>query len=88
MVRLLLDAGADREHRSADGRTALDLAAQYNKADVVAILDENALLDRGRIVASSGGYMPPELAELCGDYVHMTPERLAVEARQKKHQEQ
>jgi hypothetical protein len=35
-----------------------------------------------------GATCPPELAELCGDYVHMTTERRAVEARQKKHQEQ
>jgi hypothetical protein len=28
--------------------------------------------------------MPEELAELCGDYVAMTPERHAIQARQER----
>jgi ankyrin repeat protein len=87
VVRLLLDAGANRELRDNHHRTALDLATQYNKAEVVAILNEHErpeTVARTEVVACSGLALPTELAELCGDYVAMTPERRAIQAKQKK----
>jgi hypothetical protein len=87
VARLLLDAGANREHRDNYGRTALDLATLCNKAEVVAIINEHERLEtvvRPEVVACAGIAMPPELAELCGDYVAMTPERRTIQARQDK----
>jgi ankyrin repeat protein len=84
VVRLLLEAGANRDHRDIHGRTALDYATVYNKAEVLAILNEHALLERGCVVENACICLPTELAELCGDYVAMTPERRAIQARQER----
>jgi ankyrin repeat protein len=87
VVRLLLDAGANRELRNTDGRTALDIATLGNKAVAVAILNEHERLEtvvHPEVVACSGLALPAELAELCGDYVAMTRERRAIQARQER----
>jgi ankyrin repeat protein len=50
VVRLLLDAGANTEHRDGNGMTALDLATYRTNAKVVAMINEHALIKRGRVV--------------------------------------
>jgi ankyrin repeat protein len=84
MVRLLLDAGADKDLVNICDMTALEIAIMNNQAEVVTVFNERAIIERGRVVDNSGIYMPEELAELCGDYVHMTPERHAIQARQER----
>jgi ankyrin repeat protein len=84
IVKLLLGAGSDKEHRDRHGMTALDYATVYNKPEVATIINEYPLIVRAEAVACSGIYMPEELAELCGDYVAMTPERHAIQARQER----
>jgi ankyrin repeat protein len=69
------------------GMDALELAAARNRAAVVAILKKHERIEtvvRPEVVACSGVAMPAELAELCGDYVAMTPERRAIQARQER----
>ena len=38
LVRLLLDSGADRSVRTAEGDTPLDIARKHNRAEVVRVL--------------------------------------------------
>ena len=40
-VRLLLDHGADRDMKDRDGRTALDMAREYNKPAVIDMLENH-----------------------------------------------
>ena len=40
MVQLLLDYGADKSIKSTDGKTAYDYAVQFNKKDIIALLEE------------------------------------------------
>jgi ankyrin repeat protein len=90
VVRLLLDAGANRENKNIHGMTALGIATRFNHAEVVAIINEHERLEtivRTEVVACSCVVIPIELAELCGDYVAMTPDRRAVDARQKQQQD-
>lgn len=84
VVRLLLEAGANRGFRDNAGDTAHDWAIQMKKDEVVAVLREHERLElvvRPEVAACSGRALPCELAELCGDYVVVTPGRRALEAR-------
>ena len=86
MATLLLEAGANRDIKDSDGKTALDIATQYDIAEVADILREHERLElvvRPEVVARSALALPAELADLCGDFVFMTAARRALEARQR-----
>lgn len=80
VVKLLLEGGANREIKTNEGVTALDIARRQNNVDVVEILMEyehRELVIRPLLVdyLSCGCGFPVEIAELCGDFVVMTPAR-------------
>lgn len=84
IIELLLNAGADTEIRNNVGQTASDIT---NEPEVQLYFDTHRHLVtavRPEIVAVTGGSLPTELAELCGDYAVMTPQRRAFHTRQIK----
>lgn len=87
VVKLLLDAGANKEFKTKHGQNALEVAIKYNKEDVVKVFKEHEHLERvvrPAVVEISGLNVPHEIAELCGDFIVVTPERRAIEARTRR----
>ncbi len=87
VVKLLLDAGADKKLKDTNGETAFEMANRQQIGAVLAVYREHEyveLEDRPAVVASAGRALPLELAELCGDFVALTPERREIERRHKQ----
>lgn len=60
IVSLLLDAGADTQKRTSDGRTALQLASQYNQQSVVRTLQVYELAKATNTSAEGLSVAPPK----------------------------
>lgn len=74
VVGLLLEGGAKRELKSKHGKTALDIATEENKAEVVSILREHERLElvvRPAVVATLSSFLPGDLAGYAGDFVFL-----------------
>ncbi len=84
IVLFLLDAGANWRLKDKAGKTALDMASEARNVAIIYILNKQEhkeCEERPRVVKASGSVLPVELAELCGDYVFLTPVRRALEKR-------
>ena len=86
MTELLLAAGANWKRKNKDGFTALEMASLWWRTEIVEIIKKHDRLEtvvRPAVVSTLYSTLPVELAELCGDFISMTAERRALEARQK-----
>lgn len=79
-VKLLLDGGANTEIKTIFGNKALDFAIENKRNEVVTIIQEHRfkLVVCLVVVAYSHRSLPIELAEICGDFVAITPKRRAL----------
>lgn len=90
-VRVLLGAGANFRLKRRDGRTASQLALISYNPDTCQMIDDHETavsLVRKEVVETAGLDLPSELAELCGDYIDVTPVRQALMDRAKERESQ